>query len=269
MFSNEDDVVHLPANHIYRSVCEHHANLYLYEKSMLFRTKRVQLNQLFLMATSIVRLTARGAAFVMPSLSSTARRFPAAPFPAYSRTYFSRTNMVETDHQSEDSASFFYPGTPVMVEVTGFGSKGAGVDIIGSSHDEESIVDEDDPPLGQGILLQHEIEYFRQARDGLDVVAGEVLPAYIEKRNEETGYYALCLRQYGGKLKTESVGAQIMKRLESGQGVPVGDKSHPDAIAELFPGVSKGSFKKAVAALYKQRKARPGDHAVQLYDDEV
>jgi len=180
-----------------------------------------------------------------------------------------------TDNNSGNPPDF-RPGDKIQVEIVSFGPMGASVDIVASSHNPDRIIPASQAPLGQGLILQKEISYYRQGRGGVDVVRGEVVPAYIEKVREVTDWDAkqgqhvqkfdICLRQYGGKAKTASVATQIMERLEFTLGgeIPIGDKSSPDLIAEEFPGVSKVAFKRAVSSLYKQGKVQPGPHSITL-----
>mmetsp|Transcript_3682 Transcript_3682/g.7718 ORF Transcript_3682/g.7718 Transcript_3682/m.7718 type:complete len:324 (-) Transcript_3682:972-1943(-) len=181
----------------------------------------------------------------------------------------------------------FFKGDKIQVEIISFGPLGASVDIVATSHNPDHVIPADEPALGPGLILQKEIRYFRQGRGGVDVVLGEVLPAFVEGSKEYEvesddenvddfappqmiKKYNICLREYGGKAKSESVATQIMERLEWSNGgvLPVGDKSPPHLISEEFPGVSKGNFKKAVAALYKQGKVQPGPHSVTLVKAE-
>ena len=132
------------------------------------------------------------------------------------------------------------------------------------------LIPESAPALGRGVILQREIHYFRQARDHVDVVRGEVLPAYVEKVREEDGRLDISLRRPGGKAKTEVVSKLILERLEE---IPdgvlhLGDKSAPEAIAREFPGVSKGNFKKAIASLYKRGIVRPGPTSISLMEEK-
>ncbi|KAL7570080.1 hypothetical protein ACA910_017112 [Epithemia clementina (nom. ined.)] len=198
----------------------------------------------------------------------------------------------------EVESSRFASGDKLLVEVKSFGPWGAGVDVVAhGSHDPKHIIPTSEPPLAKGFILQSEIHYFRQARNNVDVLIGEVLPAYVEKlkpRNAEDDddekkvplkgggqekkqdgttepefvQLHVLLREFGGRAKAESLSAQVLEKLQrSKNGVlPVGDKSTPREIASLFPGASKLTFKKAVAALYKQGKVRPGNTSIRLMD---
>jgi CvfB-like winged helix domain len=163
--------------------------------------------------------------------------------------------------------------------------KGASVEVIGKGHDGNDMMDESAPPLAKGLILQKEIYYFRQARGNVDVVHGEVLPAYVERVREisstttatttSTGgdddddvdvadvdvAYRLdiCLRSFGGAAKAQELSDLILQRLQqqdrrgnSNYGrLELGDKSTPDEIRREFPGISKKTFKTALSKLYK------------------
>ena len=165
----------------------------------------------------------------------------------------------------DDTASNFRRGDSVQVEVISFGPLGASVHVVGMGHSPDNLIPESQPPLGNGLVLQKEIHYFRQARNNVDVIKGEVLPAYVEKVRED-GKLDICLRTPGGKAKADEVGKLILERLEwAPNGIlPVGDKSSPEMIGKELPGVSKGTFKKAVAALFKKGLVQPGPESIEL-----
>jgi len=154
-------------------------------------------------------------------------------------------------------------GNPITVEVVRFGPLGASVAVIGQSHTQDDIIPEDEPPLAHGLILQSEIKYFRAGRGGVDVVIGEVLPAYVQWVRDD-GKVDISLRKPGGKGKTEDLGAIIIAKLKEVGQIDVGDKSSPADINEIFPGSSKASFKRAVAALYKKGLVQPGPNSTKL-----
>ena len=124
------------------------------------------------------------------------------------------------------------------MEVVSFGPLGASVDVIGVGHSPDDMIGETEPALARGLILQKEIGYFRDARGNVDVVVGEVLPAFVEKIRDD-GKIDIALRAIGGKAKADSVSKMILERLEfspSGR-INVGDKSPPEAINAEFPGV--------------------------------
>jgi hypothetical protein len=160
-------------------------------------------------------------------------------------------------------------GDQILVEVISFGPMGASVEIVGLGHNSDAMIEEDEPALGNGIILQKEIHYFRQARDNVDVVKGEILPAFVDRVRDD-GKVDVSLRKPGGKSKAKDAAKMILNRLtKSPEGhLPIGDKSDPNVIAAEFPGLSKGTFKKAVAALYKQGLVRPGPDSISLMRKE-
>lgn len=167
-------------------------------------------------------------------------------------------------HSSYSSTGSFSPGDKVQVEILSFGPLGASVDIIASSHEENAIIPEDAPALASGLILQKEIQYFRQARDNIDVVRGEILPAFVERVRDD-GKVDVSLRAFGGQAKADDLKQHILDRLqELGGTLPIGDKSEPADIQQLFPGASKSSFKRAIANLYKAGIVQPEKYSVSL-----
>jgi predicted RNA-binding protein (virulence factor B family) len=154
-----------------------------------------------------------------------------------------------------------------------FGPLGASVDVIAHSHNDEDIIPEDQPPLARGLILQKEIAYFRSQRNNVDVLKGEILPAYVESlRGEfnEDGVEKInvCLRSWGGKAKASAVSQQILAKLKASPNgvIPFGDRSSASYIQTEFPGISKVVFKKGLASLYKQGIAKPGDFETRLME---
>jgi uncharacterized protein len=82
---------------------------------------------------------------------------------------------------------------------------------------------------------------------------------------EIDGKMAIALRAFGGKAKARTVGQQILDLLAASPkgALELGDKSTHEDVTAAFPGVSKGSFKKAVSALYKS------GHIDKPLDDEI
>mmetsp|Transcript_16369 Transcript_16369/g.24484 ORF Transcript_16369/g.24484 Transcript_16369/m.24484 type:complete len:273 (+) Transcript_16369:25-843(+) len=159
----------------------------------------------------------------------------------------------------------FRKGNPILVEVVRFGPLGASVEVVGRSHSENDMIPEEEPALGYGLILQKEIGYFRAGRGGVDVVMGEILPAYVDWVRDD-GKVDISLRKPGGKGKAEDLSEMILEKLkESASGeIDVGDKSSPDDINTVFPGSSKASFKRAVAFLFKKGLVKPGPKSTKL-----
>lgn len=98
------------------------------------------------------------------------------------------------------------------------------------------------------------------------VTIGREIRGYI-KQVREDGKIDLTLNQ-PGQAGTQSAAEKIMARLQKQDGfLPVGDKSSPEAIYQLFT-MSKGTFKKAIGALYKQGQIRIEDDGIRLVKSE-
>ena len=94
--------------------------------------------------------------------------------------------------------------------------------------------------------LIHKNEVFKFLRSGKEE------KGFIKELRSD-GKIALSLQPIGEQL-TSSLHNQILGKLRDNNGVlPVSDKSDPAVISGLF-GVSKGNFKKAIGALYKEGK---------------
>ncbi|MCY1412395.1 hypothetical protein D3C76_749780 [compost metagenome] len=92
--------------------------------------------------------------------------------------------------------------------------------------------------------LIHKNEVFKFLR------SGKQEKGYIKELRAD-GKIALSLQPIGQDA-SKSLNSKILDKLRANQGVlPVSDKSDPQVISDLF-GVSKGNFKKAIGALYKE-----------------
>jgi len=187
--------------------------------------------------------------------------------------------MTAEELQSPKSADVellqptFKKGDLVLVEVIYFGPLGASVDVVAhNSHDPSDCITQDEPALGRGMILQQEINYFRKGRGGVDVVKFEVLPGYFENAREVMNHDGdmevrldISLRPPGGRAKAEDLSRQILRKLKELDGpLDVGDKSSPEEINQVFPGASKGAFKKAVSNLYRRGLVSPGRKSTTL-----
>jgi Uncharacterized protein conserved in bacteria len=94
--------------------------------------------------------------------------------------------------------------------------------------------------------LIHKNEIFKFMR------AGKQEKGYIKEIRAD-GKISLSLQPVGQEAAS-SLNSKILSKLRDNNGVlPVSDKSAPEVISNLF-GVSKGNFKKAIGALYKEGK---------------
>ena len=98
------------------------------------------------------------------------------------------------------------------------------------------------------------------------VTTGREIRGFI-KQVREDGKIDLTLNQ-PGQAGTETAAEKIMARLQKQGGfLPVGDKSSPEVIYQLFT-MSKGTFKKAIGALYKQGQILIEDDGLRLVKGE-
>ena len=98
------------------------------------------------------------------------------------------------------------------------------------------------------------------------VTTGRETRGFI-KQVREDGKIDLTLNQ-PGQAGTQTAAEKIMARLQKQDGfLPVGDKSSPEVIYQLFT-MSKGTFKKAIGALYKQGQIRIEDDGIRLVKSE-
>lgn len=210
--------------------------------------------------------------FRQNSLDASSRSFSKTlSYPSFvgqSRSYSGNTSKQHgtsaTQSESARQSPLFRRGDKIQVEVSYFGVLGASVEVLGRSHEDDSLIGEEEPALGSGLILQSEIRYFRLSRKNVDVVQGEILPAFVENVRPD-GKLDISLRP-PGFAKANILAKEILERLQSmpGGALNVGDKSSPSEIDEEFPGVSKSNFKKAVATLYKQKKVTPSPYSVKL-----
>jgi predicted RNA-binding protein (virulence factor B family) len=177
-------------------------------------------------------------------------------------------------------------GTPVVVEVINFGPLGASVHVIGIGEHLDGSNDnlppwfcETERTLAKGIILQGEIHLFRQSRRYIDVRRGEVLNAYVERiRNVDSSDGLLkldiCLRSFGSLSKANEASNLIWNRLQQLQcdtnwphvSLPIGTRSRREEIGRFFPGMSKVTFKRAVAVLEEREQLEVNDYSIRLVD---
>ena len=142
-------------------------------------------------------------------------------------------------------------------EIVQFGPLGASV-----------VLEFRDGRFGDGLILQKELQYLREARRGAGAEAGEVIPAFATPSLAE-GKFDVFLRPPTAEGKARDAGALILAELESNGGrLDVGDKSSPADIAASLPGLSKSVFKNAVGNLYRAKKIVPGKYDLRLAELE-
>lgn len=110
-----------------------------------------------------------------------------------------------------------------------------------------------------GLLYQNEL--FSYIHPG-DVRKGWVKTFRID------GKIDLSLQPLGYEHILDLKGTLFEEIKNSNGVIPLGDKSSPDDIYKRFQ-ISKGAFKKAIGALYKERKVVVSDYEVRLSDAEA
>lgn len=145
-------------------------------------------------------------------------------------------------------------GQKITAKVLQFGPLGASVEI--------------NEGAATGLILQDELRLFAQKRAEKVKIRDE-LTAFVQKVRED-GKIDVSLRPLDLSRIAE-VKTAVMEALQSSSSgrIPVGDKSSPDQIAELFPGMSKSDFKNAVGALYRDGLIHPSQLYVKLIPPEA
>lgn len=96
-----------------------------------------------------------------------------------------------------------------------------------------------------------------------DIYIGDNLTGYIKKIREDNKI-DISLQPIGYRNSTDPNADLILKLVKEADGfLPITDKSAPEEIYDLF-GISKKAFKKAVGALYKQRKIEISKEGIKL-----
>lgn len=91
---------------------------------------------------------------------------------------------------------------------------------------------------------------------------GREIRGYI-KQIREDGKLDLTLNQGGAEGKNKDAEKILSRLTKQGGYLPVADKSSPEQISQLFA-MSKGAFKRAIGALYKQGKIDIEDDGIRL-----
>lgn len=94
------------------------------------------------------------------------------------------------------------------------------------------------------------------------VRVGDRLTAYVHRISEE-GRIDVMLQQEGRELREDATSKLLSLLEKSGGTLPLSDSSSPEEIAALT-GLSKKSFKRAVGALYKERRISLSDNTITL-----
>lgn len=94
------------------------------------------------------------------------------------------------------------------------------------------------------------------------VQRGDTLPGWIRQLRED-GKLDVTIDPPAHKAAAELTTRILDALQEAGGRLPLGDRSPPEAIRDAF-GVSKGVFKQAIGALYRQRQIRINDDSIEF-----
>ena len=180
---------------------------------------------------------------------------PAAPAPAAPTAPASPSPVKQTKRRG-DGRPHANPHNAERceAEIVSFGPLGASV-----------VVEFRDGRFGEGLVLQKELQYLRESRRGAGAEMGEMVSAFAAPSPTVEGKYDVFLRPPSAEGKNRDAAALILAELERRGGkLDVGDKSSPEDIAAILPGLSKSVFKNAVGNLYRAKKVVPGRHEVRL-----
>lgn len=124
----------------------------------------------------------------------------------------------------------------------------------------------DETDLGYNAVINNQytgLLYFNEVFEDLHV--GNKRKGWIKKVYPD-GKVDLSLQEqgYGHILNTKEIILNALRK--NGGYLPLGDKSNPDDIYQLFK-ISKKAFKKTIGALYKERLISVSDNEIQLSVD--
>lgn len=123
-------------------------------------------------------------------------------------------------------------------------------------------------PMGYTVIVEHEhkgLVYDNEVFTELNV--GDVITGYVRAIREDNKL-DISLHPIGYVNAKDHNCEIIYEELRVHSGfLPLTDKSSPQVISEYF-GISKKAFKKAIGALYKERKIEIGPKGISLADKE-
>jgi hypothetical protein len=132
-----------------------------------------------------------------------------------------------------------------------------------SEGDEVDLIIADSTDLGyHAIVNQKHLGILYHNELFQPVKTGDQVKGYIKKLRED-GKIDLSLEKQGYK-KVDPVAAKILEQLKAADGeLLLSDKSDPETIKSTL-GISKKTFKKAIGALYKEKKISISDDRIRL-----
>ena len=175
-------------------------------------------------------------------------------------------NPHNAERCEAEIVSFGPLGASVAVHKSNCRSASPPLDTLIDLRTHRSVVVEfRDGRFGEGLVLQKELQYLRESRRGAGAEMGEMVSAFAAPSPTVEGKYDVFLRPPSAEGKNRDAAALILAELERRGGkLDIGDKSSPEDIAAILPGLSKSVFKNAVGNLYRAKKVVPGRHEVRL-----
>jgi len=130
--------------------------------------------------------------------------------------------------------------------------------------DQVELIIGKESPLGYAVLIDetsegllYKNEIFQEISEGMHLVG------YIKKIRED-GKIDVSLTPQGFRNNIDQLVELVLKKLEQSNGIlPLTDKSSPEAIKRELK-MSKKNFKKAIGALYKQRKIQINTEDIRI-----
>jgi len=154
---------------------------------------------------------------------------------------------------------------PITFVITALTPLGASVRIGAPDVDGEASTEGAEELLG--LLYNDEILMEESRRGGRMLDVGDRIDGYVRKVRDD-GKVDVQIRRSGYENVVNDVCQMILSKLEGevGGAIHVGDKSTPEEIMEMFPGVSKKRFKVGLGKLLKEGKVEVtgGGVGVQL-----
>ena len=135
-----------------------------------------------------------------------------------------------------------------------------------AANDEVELVVMSQSPLGYTVIVNHAhkgLVYENEVFQELHV--GDVLKGYVKEIREDNKI-DISLQPIGYKNAKDVNCELIYEELRVHNGfLPLTDKSSPEQISDYF-GISKKAFKKAIGALYKERKIELSEKGISLVE---
>lgn len=135
-----------------------------------------------------------------------------------------------------------------------------------SEGEEVDLLVYDETDLGYNAVVNNQytgLLYFNEVFEDLRI--GNKRKGWVKKVYPD-GKVDLSLQEqgYGHILSSKEIILNALRK--NGGRLPLGDKSNPDEIYQLFK-ISKKAFKKTIGALYKERLISVSDNDIQLLSD--